>query len=89
MASLHHGVLDVLRGEALRLGDDPRDYDALLESAATCSLVLLAVTSEVFAIKTSIPRYRQNAWAAVTCIAQRVAVVRGLGCCHAVAGDAK
>ena len=41
MASLHHGVLEVLRGEALRLGDGPRDYDALLESAATRSLVLL------------------------------------------------
>jgi erythromycin esterase-like protein len=41
MGRLHHGVLEVLRGEALRLGDGPRDYDALLESAATRSLVLL------------------------------------------------
>jgi len=42
MPGLHHGTtLEILRGEALRLGDDPRDYDALLESAAGRSLVLL------------------------------------------------
>ncbi|TAN02835.1 MAG: erythromycin esterase family protein [Rhodanobacteraceae bacterium] len=42
MPGLHHGTtLEILRGEALRLGDSPHDYDALLESAADRSLVLL------------------------------------------------
>jgi len=41
MPSLHHGTLEVLRGEALRLGDSPHDYDALLESVGGRSLVLL------------------------------------------------
>lgn len=41
MPSLHHGTLDVLRGEALRLGDGVHDYDALLDSVGERSLVLL------------------------------------------------
>lgn len=41
MPSLHHGTLEVLRGEALRLGDGVRDYDALLDSVGERSLVLL------------------------------------------------
>jgi erythromycin esterase-like protein len=41
MPSLHHGTLEVLRGEALRLGDGVHDYDALLDSVGERSLVLL------------------------------------------------
>ncbi len=41
MPSLHHGTLEVLRGEALRLGDSVHDYDALLDSVGERSLVLL------------------------------------------------
>lgn len=41
MPNLHHSTLDVLRGEALRLGDSPSDYDALLESVGERSLILL------------------------------------------------
>ncbi|WP_426663887.1 erythromycin esterase family protein [Rhodanobacter aciditrophus] len=41
MSNLHHRTLEVLRGEALRLGDSPHDYDALLESVGGRSLVLL------------------------------------------------
>lgn len=41
MPGLQHTSHDVLRGEALRLGEDTRDYDALLESVGDRSLVLL------------------------------------------------
>lgn len=36
-----HALLDVLRSEAIRLGDGMRDYDALMESVGTRSFVLL------------------------------------------------
>lgn len=36
-----HTLLDVVRGEALQLGDGTRDYDALLESVGERSFVLL------------------------------------------------
>lgn len=37
----NHPALDVIRGEALQLGNGMRDYDALLESVGERSLVLL------------------------------------------------
>ena len=36
-----HAMLDLLRGEAIRLGDGMRDYDALLESVGKRNFVLL------------------------------------------------
>lgn len=41
MPGLHHSTLDVIRSEALRLGENPHDYDALIESVGERSLVLL------------------------------------------------
>jgi len=60
MPGFHHGTLEVLRGEALRLGDSPRDYDALLDSVGDRSLVLLGEathgTREFYRMRADITR---------------------------------
>lgn len=60
MPGSHHGALEVLRGEALRLGDNPHDYDALLDGVGGRSLALLGEathgTQEFYRMRADITR---------------------------------
>ena len=76
-------------GQPRAATEAPQALASEILEALTRLNYLGAVTSEASAIKTSILRCRQSAWAAATCIARRVVAVNGSDCCHAAAGDAR